>query len=248
MSTLRDEPTTTEPDDIEIRGPWTRLLVWTTAVGAVADAAVMLIEREPIPPLVLGIALTGVGMVLLRRRPRAGVWMLGVVALLLALSGAPFALPNVSHPDSPVSFIHAVITLVIRPVSVVAAVCALRSVGPTQARRLGMVALAGVGAAAVMGLAASATTTSDAPRDGDVRVRVHRADFPEVVQVGSGAALLVENGDFVHHNLTVEQTAVSSDLPARKSVRVPLDLEDGRYRIYCDVLGHEAMEAELIVG
>lgn len=246
MSMLRttDEATEArnEPTD------WIRLLAWMSIIGASLDAIAMVIIAVLIPPLVIGLVLTVAGLALLRRRPRGGVWMLGIVALLLGITSAPFALPDVPHPESAVSFVHAVGHLLTRAVAVIAALGALRAASPTGVKPIRTIALAGLAATVVVGMVASVATTSDTPEDGDVVVEVTSAEFPAVVEVVTGEAVFVENDDYIRHTFSVEGTSVDRELPARTGVRIEVDLDPGTYRLICEVAGHESMEADLVVG
>lgn len=227
---------------------WIRLLALMSIIGAALDAIAMVINAALIPPLVIGIVITAAGLSLLRRLPRAGVWVLGTVGLLLALTSAPFALPNVPHPESAVSFVHAVGHLLTRVVAVIAAAGALRATSPIGVKPIRTVSLAGLAATVIVGIAASLATKSDAPEDGDVVVEVAAAEFPEVVEVVSGGAVFVENDDLIRHTFSVEGTGVSRELPARTGVGIKIDLEPGTYRLICEVPGHESMKADLVVG
>ena len=245
MSVLHAADEATESDSGAT--DWIRLLAWLSVTGATLDVLAMGLT-EVIPPLVVGVILTAAGLVLLRRRPRAGTWMLGIVALLLALTSAPFALPNVPHPESAVSFIHGVGHLLTRAVAVIAAVAALRAVSPRALAPIRTLALGGLAVTVVVGIAASLATTSDSLEAGDVAVEVSAAEFPPVVEVVTGGAVFVENDDFIRHTFTVEDEGVSQELPASTGVRIELDLEPGTYQLICEVTGHESMTADLIVA
>ncbi len=227
--------------------PWVRLLAWTAAVGAGVDAAVMGVLGEVIPPVLAGVVLTLAGLALLRRRPRVGIGLLGVVGVLLVVSGAPFALPNVGHPESAVGFGHAVIHLLTRLVTIVAAVGAWRQLSPVAARRFATLTAAGLAATVVVAVGASVADPGDTAEPGDVVAEVRDFEFPAQLQVASGGTLFVDNADLIRHTFTVEGTALSQELPAHTGRRFVVELEPGTYRVRCDVPGHESMEAHLVV-
>ncbi|HET6663958.1 MAG TPA: hypothetical protein VFG94_06855, partial [Acidimicrobiales bacterium] len=227
---------------------WTRLLLWASALGAAADLAVMALVGEVIPPLLVGALLTGVGIALVQRRPRAGIAMFGILALLLVITGAPFAGPSLAHPESPTSFVHGAIHLLSRLVAVAAAVGAWRDASPVTARRTGWVSGAVVGATLAVAAVATVAVDGDTAEDGDVVVAVEGAEFPETVRVATGGSLFVENDDLIHHSFTVDGTDISHQLPARTGVRFTVDLAPGTYEVICEVPGHDAMQADLVVG
>jgi hypothetical protein len=229
-------------------GRWVRLLVWLSVVTAVVDLGVPALSGALIPPLAIGAGLTVVGLVVLRRARRAGVATLGLVHLLLVLSSAPFAAPGLAHPESPTTFLHAVIHLGGRALAVAVAVAAWRYASDAGARRLGVVALGLLGLTAVISVAAVVLTPGATAQPGDVVVTVRDFAFPAEVRVASDGHLLVENSEPMRHTFTVEGTDLSQELPERSNVRFAVDLPAGSYRLTCAVPGHETMTARLVVG
>jgi len=221
--------------------------VGVSVVAGAADLIAPALVGEVIPPLATGAALTLVGLLLLRRYHRTGIAVLGITNLLLIVTGAPFSLPNLAAPASPITFVHAA-TLVVRVAAVAGAVGAWRQASPTGARRL-TVAAAGLLSAAVMfsAVAALLTPVATAQPD-DVTVEVRGFAFlPRAVRVPSGGTLYVNNADLTLHTFSVENTVLSQALPERRSARLRVDLERGTYRIFCSVPGHDAMTAALVV-
>ena len=109
---IADQPTTgASSSATEPQQPWIRLLGWAAAGSGAADVALMALVGELIPPVAVGVALSVVGVGLLRRWARAGTVLLAAVSTVLVLSSAPFALPHLSHPESAVDFGHAVVHL-----------------------------------------------------------------------------------------------------------------------------------------
>jgi plastocyanin len=248
MTTL-DTPTTAAAGPrAERSGGWLRLLAWSAGTGAAVDAMLMALVGEVIPPLAIGVVLTAAGIALLRRRPRFAIGLLGVTGALLVVTGAPFALPELAHPESGISFGHAIIHLVTRLVAVVAAVGAWRGGSPAAARRIGAVTAVAMAGAVAIAAIATLVTGSDAMQDGDVVVEVADFEFPPTVRVPTGGALFVDNADLLRHTFSVEGTGIAEELPARKSVRFGVDLPPGTYSVRCDVPGHDSMHADLVVG
>lgn len=226
---------------------WVHLLAWTSVVTAAADLVAPALSGAIIPPLAAGAVLTVVGLLLLPRFPRSGVVVLGVTNLLLVVSSAPFAIPSLAHPDSPIGFVHAVIHMVGRPIAVFAAAAALRHLAPSGARRLGVGAAGLLAATVIFGAVSAAPTGDNAAQASDVRVEVRDLAFPETVRVASGGTLFVDNTDQLRHTFTVEGTDISQQLPERSSARVEVDLTPGTYRVKCAVQGHESMTGALVV-
>lgn len=227
---------------------WIRLLVWTSAVAALADVAAPAIAGTVIPPLVVGSALTVAGLLLLRRRRFAGLVTLGVVNLLLVVSSAPFAAPNLPHPESPLSFSHSSISLLGRTIAVIAVVGIWRRASQAAARRLTFAAAGLLAITAVVTVAAIMTSASVAPVQGGVPVPVENVAFPAQVRVPQGGTLLIQNRDFLRHTFTVEGTGISKELPEKSIVRLGVELAPGSYRFRCKVPGHESMTGRLVVG
>jgi len=222
--------------------------------GALLTTAALLVSYQflaghVIPPLAIFGVLTAVlGLATLRRRPR---WLLlldaGVAVLYLGGSG-PFLVANLGHPESPVSFL-AEVFLVIALVTVIVGVVLRWRSASAGARRWtagGAVGLAVV--ATVVSLVAAASVDAEARQDGDVPIVTERSRFPERVEMPAGEAVLwVDNQDPFHHTFLIDGTDVREVMVASSSVRVPVDLDPGTYRFWCDVPGHEAMEGVLDV-
>ncbi|MDP9441764.1 MAG: cupredoxin domain-containing protein [Actinomycetota bacterium] len=247
MTTTR-EPTTPAGSPVTDRQrPWIRLLGWAAVLSAAADVALMALVGAVIPPVAAGVALSFVGIALLARRPRAGTALLAAVSTLLVVSGAPFALPHLAHPESAIDFGHAVVHLGGRLVAVAAAVGAWRSAPALLARRLTRVAVGALLATVVTTGVAAGGSTGETASLGDVTVPVQKFAFPPEVKAASGATVFVDNRDLTRHTFTVRGTSVSEQLRPGVGARFRLDLAPGAYPLFCDVPGHEAMRATLIV-
>ena len=224
-------------------GSWDRTLAILAAIVAVADLAIQPLTGL-IPPL-LAFGLLGLaGVAVLPRRPKVGRIGLLVVSLLGTAGGAPFALAGLAHPESPIDFVHGVTSLPLRVVVLVAAVAALRGAS-TGARRTRAVALASLGGLVVVAVASSFLAGPG--------VLVRRPEGAVVVDgdqlaVATGERLVVDNADPFRHTFTIEDAGVDVEIPAGRTVEVPLDLQPGTYDYICAVPGHEAMTGTLVVG
>jgi hypothetical protein len=130
MSTTLPEPTAppvvADSPDSTGRNPWLVPLVALTGIVALGDVVFMALIPTLIPPLVAGVVLTLVGIALVRRRRRAAVVVLGLTSAALALAGIAFLSSHLTHPGSPIDFLHAALAIVGRALAVVAAVGAWR--------------------------------------------------------------------------------------------------------------------------
>ena len=128
-----------------------------------------------------------------------------------------------------------------------AAVGAWRSASALGARRLRRVAGCALLATVVVAGVAVGTSTTEAPSPGDVTVRVEKFAFPAEVRVASGGTVFVDNRDMHRHTFTVGGTRLSEQLRPGAGARFRVELAPGTYRLICDIPGHEAMRAILIV-
>src|SRR5688572_882907 len=94
---------TTTPD-VASTERWARMLWVAIPLVALANIVVMVLAGEVIPPLLVFDVLFVAGLVLLAMRPRLGVRVLGILSALFVLTSLPFAVPELSHPDSFASF------------------------------------------------------------------------------------------------------------------------------------------------
>lgn len=227
--------------------PWSPVLLWAVGISAAADIALMALLGAVIPPVVVGVVVSLIGIALLRRRPRAAVIVLGVVSGLMVVTSAPFAAPHLSHPESPLDFVHAAIHLGGRLVAVAAAMAIWRSVSPAAARPAGRLAAGLLSTIVVVSAVAAVSTNRDTARAGDVTVPVRDWEFPPEVRLANGETVFVDNDDLTRHTFTVKGTDVSRQIAPRTGVRFAVELEPGTYRLFCAIPGHESMTASLIV-
>lgn len=225
---------------------WIRLVVATTAITAVADLLAMALQRSVIPPVLIGALLSLAGLELLRWRERAGLIAIGVLTVAIILTGAPFASPGLSHPDSPIGYLHSAAYLIGRGLVLLTVLGALFSRSERAARIA--TAIAASTGLAILAVATVATITrTDTPMtDGDIRVSAERFDFTDVT-APAGATLYVENNDTVWHRFAIAETDVDVDLAAGTGTRVPTDLRPGEYIMFCRITGHDGMLGRLTV-
>lgn len=202
-----------------------------------------------IPEVAIPSALYAALAVALLRRRRRWLLITAVVLPVVHLVGSvPFLAASLSSPETPASFIPDAITVVAAVTTVVGAVMALRH-GEDSRRGVAVAAVGLAGVVVVASLVVAAGVESAQRRDGDVAIEAIDVAFPERVEVPVGPGTLwVDNRDPIHHTIVIEDTGVRHDLPGRTAVRVPVDLEPGAYRYFCDVPGHDGMEGELIVA
>jgi plastocyanin len=229
------------------RPSWTRTLVWLTAAIAATDLVFFALIADVIPPLAVGAVLTGVGIAIVRRAPRAGIIVLGLTNLLMFVGAAPFAVDHLAHPASALDFCHAAIASVGRGLAVIATVGVWRGASAGSARRLGVTAVGLAAATVAVSAVAFVTSAGEEAEVGDTTVALEKAEFPEVIEVAAGSTLFVDNRDLFRHTFTVEEVDLDVELPATQGVRVPIDVAPGSYEVTCAVPGHEFMDATLQV-
>jgi uncharacterized cupredoxin-like copper-binding protein len=248
MATIAPSPSTTHEDPrATTNGAWLRLLVWTVAAVAVVDIAFMALVTALIPPLTIGAVLTGIGLALVRWRPRAATIVLGLTSLLLLAGGLPFAIDHLPYPSSGIDFTHSVIGVFGRVAAIVMAVMVLRRGTDAAARRAGAIVVVALGLTLLVATVASLASTGEEAQTGDVVTVIDDHAFEEQVEVAGGDTLFVDNLEPFRHTFTVEGTAIDVVTPAAQGVRIPVDLDPGSYSVICAVPGHEAMSATLVV-
>jgi plastocyanin len=209
---------------------------------------IQILARHVIPPLaIFGLTYAVLGVAALRSRNR---WIAGVaivLGLLYVVGSYPFYSAVLAHPDSPAGFVAESFLVLAATVLLIGGVTGMREAWTKTRRPMALSAGALAIVAVVVALAAAAGVETSQQQPGDVIVEAERSLFTAHVDVAAGGALWVENRDLFHHTLVVEGTDVHVGLPARKAVRVEIDLAPGTYRYFCDVPGHETMEGELVV-
>lgn len=229
--------------------PWRRLAVLSLLAAVVADVALMAVHSEIVPPLV-GFGVVGViGAVLLPRGGRSGPVLVGLAGLVPLVVGAPFYLPGLAHPASPVDFLHGTATLLFRGVALGSAIVVLRGTTDRGARRTGIALAAAAATTLAVSTIAVLTISSDVARAGDMPIGAEDSRWTEErIAVAAGGGVVVDNADAFRHTFTLESTGLDVELPANTTRRIVLDVEPGVYTLRCAVPGHERMLAEVEVG
>lgn len=226
-----------------------RFVGWALLTTTGLLVSLQLLAGHVIPPLAIFGAILGLlGVATLRRRAR---WLLVIDAIAAGaylVGSVPFFAANLAHPESPVSFLAEVFLLLALLTVVTGVVMRLRGVGARARRRTVVGAIGMACVATVVSLVAAAGVVAEARQDGDVPLVSERSTFPERIEVPAGAAVLwLDNKDPFHHTFLIDGTEVREVLAAGSSVRVPIELDPGSYRFWCDVPGHESMEGVLDV-
>jgi plastocyanin len=221
---------------------------WLLVVASLLFS-LQILAGHVIPPLAIFGTLTAVlGGMTLRRRPR---WLLivdAMVAVLYVAGSAPFMAANLTHPESPGSFLAEVFVLVAFMSVLTGVVLRLRGLGAPARQRAVVWAVAVAVVATVVSLVAAATVDAEARQDGDIAIASDRSAFPSEVEMPAGDAMLwLDNRDPFHHTFLIDDTDIRAVMPANSSVRVPVDLASGSYRFWCDVPGHDSMVGMLHV-
>lgn len=250
MSTAVDRPTApAEQRDPAVPVGWSRLVANATFLLAGLLAAVQVLAVEFIPALTVFAAIyVAIGMAVRQVASRWPVVVALVFGTLHLVISYEFFAVNLSHPESPASFLTDAFVLLTGLALIVAAVLGLRR-SDTRSRRPILLGMGVLALAAVVGsLLAAAQVESDPRQPDDVVITAARAQFPAEVDVPAGdAALWVENQDAFHHTLLIDGTDVRAMLPGNTTARVEVTLAAGTYSYWCDVPGHDEMEGVLVV-
>jgi plastocyanin len=237
-------------------------LVLLFVVGVLVHVAV----QVPIPPVIVFMVVFAIALYLLTREGRArtvGVVLGGVGAALFLLGNLPFVIDDLQHPDSFIGFLTSGAGSVGAVVGLVAMLGTLLHWGDAPVRPLGIVAGALVAVVAVIGVVATIGATSDDRQPGDVVLVAKDADYvtpgsnrngdvkaadPAKITVDAGSgAVFVKNEDLFRHTFTIEALHIDEELPASKSIRVPIDAPPRDYPFKCSVEGHDDMRGTLTV-
>lgn len=230
--------------------PWRSMVLRSGMALAVGFIVLMVLARFPIPPLAIYVVLVAGGLALRRRKPTAGLLVVGVSTLLVfAVNLAPMV-DNLRRPADPTDFTLAVLGWAAALCTAVGIVPAVRRAGGSAiSRGLSVAAVAAV-ALALVGSSLVRLTTIDsvAAQPGDTGVVIAQTAFPENVLVSAGdVALFVDNSDPYSHTFTIDELGVDQTLVAGQSARVTFPADPGEYTFYCAIPGHEFMKGLLVV-
>lgn len=223
------------------------------ALAMVAWAVVLtVVAGEIIPDVAVFTALIITGAVITSRGTgKAGPIMLLVLGAMIVVISAPFALPDLAHPNSPLNFAFSAVAGLAIPLAIV--IAAIGTLRRWEARSglltwYGLIGVIALGTAISFGAAAS--TSSDVAVEGDLTVTAERVEFPEVIEAEAGAvAFFIDNRDPFRHTFTIEELGIDVALPASTARRVVVpNLEPGTYTYVCTLTGHEEMTGELVVS
>lgn len=227
---------------------WRGLLTTAAVTITLAQVVLMAIAGIVIPPLAVFAVLPLVGLGMLSRWERTGAGFLAVLGTFLVLGNIPFIVPALSHPESPVDFLHIAFTLVPSLAMVVAGVALLRGRSGSP-RRLAIGGATVLTLMAVVSVVAALGTTSDTFDPTDVELVARDVTWqPTAPTAATGETLHVDNEDLFHHTFTIEELDIDVQLPASTARDVSLaGIEPGTYDFVCAVPGHEAMTGTIVV-
>lgn len=230
---------------------WRRLQIIAAAAVVISFLVPMLIELSLEPFLLAMAAPFIIGLLVMRRWTRVGIFWLGVVSLAVLLFSAPFLVDALSHPESLADFVPLCVFTVSSLVGVIAAVPSLRSGPQTASRSARLTAIAAGAAIVVASLAAVVAFTGidRAPaQPGDVRVMAEDIRFlPVEIEAAAGSiSVHVTNGDSTRHTFTIDELGIDLSVPPNSEQRVTFDGEPGTYVFYCRP-HTPGMQGELVV-
>jgi plastocyanin len=205
-------------------------------------------------PLLLAMAPSAIGLLVMLRWPRVGAICLGVSSLALLLFSAPYLADALTHPESVGDFIPLSILTVSLLVGTVAAVPSFREGrDPAGGSALPVAIAVGAGAvlvaASVVGIVAVLRTESVPSQAGDIRVVTEGFVFhpPGISAVSGEVSVHVTNRDSTRHTFTIDRLGVDLNVPPDGMQRVTFAAGPGTYRFYCRPHS-PGMEGELVVG
>jgi plastocyanin len=229
---------------------WNSILRWAARAGvAEAILVIVYVERAPVPPAILVAALLLVGLGLLARSRRSGVWVTTVASVLLVVAGLVISGPVLGVPASFGSFAVNWMAAITGIVGVVAGVASWRDRQAGAASRRVVWGAAALATLIVgIGVIASLRFTDARVAAGDVVVTAHGSKFhPSTLTVSRGpVTFFFDNADNTLHDFHVIGVKdVDKDLPANHQVSLTVDLAPGTYRYRCDL--HSNMTGTLTV-
>lgn len=227
--------------------PWRRVTAVAASVVAACALLITGLAGEVIPPLVVIAVLFAVVATLVMRIDRPWPrYVAAIFGVLVIVGNAPFVVADLSHPESIAGFAPMLVMALAAVLTTVAGLAAAR--GASFAVPPVLVTTALVAIVALVGsLVLTLSLTDDEAEPGDVEIVAEDAEYPDVVVDAGTVGLLIDNVDPIRHTFLIEGTDVAKELPGSTARRVEVDLDPGTYRFYCDVPGHEAMEATLTV-
>ncbi|MBL8777819.1 MAG: cupredoxin domain-containing protein [Acidimicrobiales bacterium] len=245
-STSADTPAGENPPTV---AAWRRLATLGLFALPVVFVLSQVVNEVVIPPLIVfSVLAVGLGAALVAGKGRRVLYAAVALGVISVLASAPFLVADLSHPETGAGFLVAYAALVLGLGTAGAALAATRANPPDRARVTGL-ALGGVLVLGAVGsLVATASVEDDQRQDGDIVVVARDTAFPATLEAPAGTVgFFVQNEDLYRHTLLIEGTDVKVELPGSTDRRFEADLDAGEYRYFCDVPGHESMEATLVV-
>ena len=216
-------------------------------VGAVVVQVVL--AGEAIPPLIAIPVLLAIALVVRRFRYTWGAIAAAILGVAAIAGNVPFLLDDLTHPiDAPLQFTVTLLMLVGALAVIIGSIGGLLSwdgggVRPFVGALSGIVVLGGL-----VSFGLWATSEEDDVRPGDVHVLAKDIEFaPRRIEADQRGALYITNDDPIRHTFTIDRADIDMSLRAGKSERLRLNLQPGRYDVYCDVPGHDDMQATLVI-
>jgi plastocyanin len=228
---------------------WVRLARWGGVAIGVWAILLHLMAGEFIPP-VAGIGTVFVVLAVFLKGDRRRLAAVSAVLAVVALVGnLPLTLDELANPSSTPAF---VLTLLVTMSALVVVAAGLGAFFRWSASNVQVVAISGAaifGAGIVVSLVSSAGVASETAMATDAQVVARGVEFTqEEIVVSAGAVgVWVDNQDGIRHSFSVTELGVDLNVPALKAQRVEFDADPGEYVVFCNVPGHEAMTASLIV-
>jgi plastocyanin len=217
----------------------------------VLNVALMVINGEVVPPLVVMSVLLAIGVLMSANSSRAGAGVLGIVSLLHLATSGPFLAEGLVHPESFWDFWLGWVIVSAAVLCAVAAVLVWRQKanGSGRARSAALVVGGLVLALGIVGGVATAAYESDTAQRDDIAVTARNVRFePASLSAGAGeTAVFVENKDSFRHTFSIDELDVDLEVPGGKATRVEFTADPDTYEFYCAVRGHDDMKGELVI-
>lgn len=249
MTTIHEpDPTIAgEPAARAAASPWRRVTAGAAFTVAASALFITALAGEVIPPLVVIAVLFAVVATLVLRVDRPWPrYLAAVFGVLVIVGNLPFVVADLSHPESLAGFGPMLVMVLAALLTTFGGVAAARGASLAAPPVLMTTALMAV-VALIGSLVLTLSLSDDEPEPGDVEIVAEGAEYPDVVVDAGNVGFLIDNADPVRHTFLIEGTDVAKEVPGATARRVEADLVPGTYRLYCDVPGHESMEATLTV-
>ncbi|HWC15353.1 MAG TPA: cupredoxin domain-containing protein [Actinomycetota bacterium] len=241
MSTPEEQATPTTAPEAATGLTWHKLAAWAAWAIPVVFILLMVVHMEFLPFFIPFIVVFGgLGWWVSRGGRWSGI-VLAVLAVVFIAMNAPFVIPTLAVPASPIDFISTVWILLAAITAVVAGIMAFRSSASSSGARAWQRVVAGFAVVVVIvSVVAMATYDDAAQQEGDLELTAADIEFKEEsLDADSGTvAVFITNEDRTYHTFTIDELDVHVDIPQGAMARVEFDAEAGEYEFYC--VPHEA--------